>query len=470
MGALKEWMILPSKLRAARLENENLSLKCQLQALVIEDVTSVTNRDKKYKGNAYQTYSEAVKELADKYEGKADWGVVQTGNIIDVRASFISAGGLKVYPNKAAAMKQGGDEKNIADGKKKPDLKTFAANEMEFVQRFLEANSLDHEMVQQFAKEGELEGRFLGEVFWDKEAAMVMLRFKSWADTQYKVKPDAKDYSKFLEATWKDAADKPVTLKEDSFVYAKFAGRVHKADDPYPKVAKCLTQIEYLDKAIRDWREINRLFASPVPDLEFPDAADAKKAADASKDINWKTKKLISHTGKFSFKAPEMTGTDSLDREITMLAKMISGTTGVPVHFMGLPDLMSNRATAENLMELVSAATSKERAIWKGLYQSVIKKAIAMWNAQSGKTQLDASKLTVDIPYITQETWAKIRDVYLPLYNARAISLETLLAQLPDIDIDEELARKEKRDAEAMERFASTEDEDGNKEDDKEEE
>ena len=472
MGALKDWMRGPAKLEAMRLENENLTLKLEMQALVIEDVTSVTSRDKKYKGNAYQTYSEAVKELAEKYEGKADWGVVQTGNIIDIRAAFISAGGLKVYPNKAAAMKQGEGEKKPAEGKKKPDPKEFAANEMEFVQAFLEHNNLDHEMVQQFAKEGELEGRFLGELFWDEEAEMVSLRYRSWADTKYKVKTEARDYSKFLEATWTDTDNKPVTLKKEEFVYAKLAGRVHKADDPYPKVAKCLTQVEYLDMAIRDWREIDRLFASPVPDVEFDTADNAKKGADAVANINFKTKKMFSHTGKFTFKAPEMTGTDSLDREITMLSKMISGTTGVPVHFMGLPDLMSNRATAENLMELVSASTSKERAIWKGLYQSVIKKAIAMWNAQSGKTQLDASKLTVDIPYITQETWSKVRDVYLPLYNARAISLETLLAQLPDIDIDEELARKEKRDAEAMERFASTEDdkdEDLNNDDEEEE-
>lgn len=441
----------PSKLQAMRLERQNLALKCELQALVINDVTRVTDKDTKYKGNLYQTYGDAVKALADKYEGTADWGVVQTGNILDVRSAFISAGGLKVFPR---------------DRKKEE-----AAAEMEFVNRFLETNSLDHEMVQQFAKEGELEGQFLGELFWDEKAGMVMLRFRSWADTHYTIETDKRDYTKYLKAKWTDSTSgKEEALEAQSFAYAKLAGRIHKSDNPYPKCAKCLTQIEHLDKAIRDWREIDRLFAAPIPDIEFSTAAEAQKGAEAVAKINWKTKKLISHTGTFSFKAPDMQGTDSLDREITMLAKMISGTTGVPVHFLGLPDLMSNRATAENLMELVSASTTRERAIWKGFYQAVVKKAIEIWNDKSQKTPLDPTKVRVDIPYITAETWAKIQNVYLPLYQANAISLEALLAQLPEIDIDEELARKAKRDAEALERFAATGGEEDDQEEDEDEE
>ena len=127
MSAFKEWMKGPRQLQAMQLENENLSLRLQMQALVIEDITSVTNRDTKYKGNAYPAYADAIVELAQKYEGTADWGVVQTGNIIDVRSAFIAAGGLKVYPKDKKANK--------------------AENEMEFIQDFLEFNNLDREMV-----------------------------------------------------------------------------------------------------------------------------------------------------------------------------------------------------------------------------------------------------------------------------------------------------------------------------------
>jgi hypothetical protein len=46
---------------------------------------------------------------------------------------------------------------------------------------------------------------------------------------------------------------------------------------------------------------------------------------------------------------------------------------------------MSNRATAENLMELVSASTLKERETWIGAYEEVIVKGMAMVNKLKNK-------------------------------------------------------------------------------------
>ena len=461
MAPIKDFFAREMKLRAMSEENTALLRQLKLMALVVDDVEAVLERDKRYKGNAYQSYSEAVKELAAKYNGTAEWGVLQTGNIIDVRAAFISAGGLKIYPNKASALKKSPD--------KKPDLKSFAANEMDFIQRFLEANSLDHEMVQQFAREGELEGRFLAELVWDPDKGMVILQYRPWLETGYTVKNAPRDYTRFIEASWSQDS-KSVTVKEPAFAYAKLAGRVHKADDPYPKVAKCLTQIENLDKAIRDWREIDSLFAAPVPDVEFADAKVATAAAPVIEKMNFKIRKAFVHTGTFGYKSPDMAGTASLEREITMLSKMISGTTGTPVHFLGLPDLMSNRATADNLMELVSHSTSRERYSWIGFYQSVIAKAAAIYNDKSQKTKVDPTLLKVNIPYITQETWTKLDLVYLPLFQANAISLETLLSQLPEVDIDEEIERIEKRKEQGMERFAAISGKDEEDDEDEDEE
>jgi len=405
--------------------------------LVIDDATTVTSRDTKYRGNAYPTYSEAVQEIAEKYEGTADWGVLQTGNIIDVRAAFISGGGLKVYPK---------------DKRADP-----AEKEMEFIEAFLKYNNLDKEMVQEFAINAEIEGRFLGELFWDatvKPDGMVALRYRSWNAYNYNVETDPKDYAKYTKITWTDKGGAAKSLESAFFVYGRFGGRVHQPNSPYPKVAKCLTQIEDLDQALKDWRTINRLFAAPKPELEYPTAKEAKEAQEAVDKINFKIKTLFVHTGKFSYQSPSMEGTASIEKEIITKAKMISGTTGVPVQFLGLPDIASLRASSsENLTESISAATQKERIIWKGLYQEVIAKAMAMWDAMSNKTKLDPAKVTVDIPYITESHWGRVRDIWLPLYSASAISLKTLLSQLPDIDVDAELEEKEKRDAEAIERF-----------------
>jgi hypothetical protein len=149
-----------------------------------------------------------------------------------------------------------------------------------------------------------------------------------------------------------------------------------------------------------------------------------------------------------------MEGAQSLMEEIITLAKMISGTTGVPVQFLGLPDIASVRSSeSTNTAELVSAATQKERLIWKGIYQEMIRKAMAIWNEKSGLTTLDPALVTVDIPYITADHWARISDIWLPLYTGSAISQETLLEQVPGINIMAELKAKAEREAKMLADF-----------------
>jgi hypothetical protein len=326
---------------------------------------------------------------------------------------------------------------------------------MDFIEAFMDYNDLAREMVQEFAKEAEIEGCFLAELFWDEDAEMVSVRFRSRSQYNYTVQTDKRDYAYYVGVTWEENGAKK-SLSEKEFVYARFGGRVHQPNLPYPKVGKCLTQIESLDKALRDWREINRLFAAPKPHIECTskEEAEAMKLAVNAAYKNWKIKAVLCHTGKFSYLSPDIQGVDAIDKEITANAKMISGTTGVPVHFLGLPDLMSNRATAENLMELVSASTRKEREIWKGTYKQIIEKAMTIWNSRSGMTQLEPDALKVDIPYITEATWRRIVDVYLPLAMADKISDEALLMQVPGVDVEAEAKIAEERRRESLERFS----------------
>ncbi len=405
------------------------------QAMVIDDITSVTKRLQSGPyGNPYFTYSGAVIELARKYEGTSQWGVLQTGNIIDIRAAFIIGQGISVFPK---------------DKKEDP-----AVNEMAFIEDFMRFNDLDREMAQEFAKEAEIEGRWLGVFSWDAQAKMVTLRVRSWTSTQYTVVTDPQDYAWFTKILYKDPDGADQVINEGDFVYATFSGRVHQPYQPLPKVAKCLAQIENLDKALWDWREINRLFASPVPHVECANKEDARYMDDAvnGKDKdgrparNWKTKKLFIHTGKFEYSLPGDAGVKSLENEIVTNAKMISGTTGVPVHFLGLPELMSGRGTiGTGLMQLVSLSTSKERAIWIGTYEQIIAKAMAIYNSKMGldqkskEKQLDPEKLKVTIPFISDDTWGRIKDVWLPMYLADSVSLQTFLSQIPGIDVEDEL-------------------------------
>jgi hypothetical protein len=323
--------------------------------------------------------------------------------------------------------------------------------ELEFAKAFLAYNGLDAENAQEFAKEAEMEGKMLVKLFWVDENKMVAARFMPWKDKKYVVTSDKQDYLKYTKVTFTPPGEAEQVIEPANFVYKKFGGVIAEPNSAAPKIMKCLTQVESIDKALRDWREINRIYASPIPDMEYE---DRQKAAQASEDfaegVNWKIKKMFFHTGKFKYVQPDATNVEMLAREIETNAKMISGTTGVPVHFLGYPDLMSNRATAENLMELILAQTNKERIIWTGAYKEMLEKAAAIYNEKTGlgqmSTKLDMRKVRVYIPLITREQWERLEKVFVPLSIAGKISDEMMLSQIPGVDIKEEKERREAED------------------------
>jgi len=76
------------KLQNGRHEKLEGTVK-RLQALVKKGMLTLTDETATYVGNKYNTYSSAVEEINKKYIGTADWGVLQTGSIVDLRAAFI---------------------------------------------------------------------------------------------------------------------------------------------------------------------------------------------------------------------------------------------------------------------------------------------------------------------------------------------------------------------------------------------
>lgn len=416
----------------------------RLTHLVKDDILTLQDKTTKYKGNEYTSYKSAVEEINKKYNGTADWGVLQTGSIIDLRAAFIIGEGLKIV-------------------KKADD----ADAEYEWVEKFLEYNDLDKEVAQEFAKEAEIEGKLAMKLILEKipdpkegeEKYAVSARYVSWTENNYTIKTNPQDYMKYENMTWKPKTkDKIEVLEAKDFVYKKFGGRINKPNLSAPKIMKCLTQIENLDKALRDWREINRIFAGPILGVECKDAKDVKSAQDALLNKNWKIKKVFIATAKLYFAQFNIKGVESLENEIITLSKMISGTTGIPVHFLGLPELMSNRAVAENLMELIHAATMKERETWKGAYEEIIAKAMRLFNEKENKgmskaKQLDPAKIGVEIPMITKEHWDHLEKIYLPAVIAGKISDEAFQEKIPGFDIEADRKRKEIKEASEFERI-----------------
>ncbi|MFA5377900.1 MAG: hypothetical protein WC455_19275 [Dehalococcoidia bacterium] len=433
-------------LQAIRQQRDELSIltgkyQAQISELLVDNILAVKELEKSYVGNDYQNYDLAIAEIDKKYRGIADWGCLQTSTIIDLRAAFILGEGPQV----------------TAATEKKED----AQRELDWCKDFFAYNGLDSEMTQEIAKEAEIEGKIALRLIWDEEPykthskGMVSVRFISYLDKKYKVIANKNDYLWYEKMTWGAKGDIPaVEVEEPEFVYKKFGGRISDPNDAQPRIQRCLTQIDRLDRALRDLREINHILSSPTPDFQVDDMAVATQMLALIKDTNWRIGKAIVHVGQFKMVGPDSAGIMNLVAEIELLVKMISGTTSIPIHYLGLLDLLKNRATGDNTRELVMAATTRERAIWVGAFEELIDKAMVMYNQKTGTVQksTDGGKLIPDnvsvvIPQISQEHWDHIRDVYIPAQTAGIISRDTVAAQIPGVDVGKEKLLREESDA-----------------------
>lgn len=429
----------------------------ETQELLVKDILSLKETSRGYTGNDYQDYAAAVQAISDKYNNLADWGCLQTGAIVDLRAAFILGEGIKIVP--------------------RTDTKGEAEAEMQWTKDFVEYNGLDSEMAQELAKEAEMEGKIALRLFWDEpkpgeefrgRPGMVSVRFLSWLQKKYTVTPDPQDYLWYKELSWPAGSESSATKRsgttgtvgkelatwpagkvlEDEFVYRKFGGRIYDANTAQPKVMKCLTQIDRLDKALRDLREINHLFASPTPDFKVETAQQATALLEHLEKINWKIGKAIAHVGDFAMVSPESSGVANLVAEIELTVKMISGTTSIPIHYLGLLDLLKNRATGDNTRELVMAGTVRERMTWVGVFEELVEKAMRMYNAKAGTAQksaaggkLDPEKVGIEIPVVSEDQWEHIK-VLIPAALGGIVSNEYVRTQIPNLDTEEEAVRE----------------------------
>ena len=420
-------------------------LKTQNERLVHEFVLMKGEADKKYVGNEYKDYKTAVKAISEKYVGTADWGVLQTRNIIDLRSAFILGEGIRVsHTTKTRAE---------------------AEQELGFAKDFVRFNNLDGQLDQQMAKEAEIEGKIaikltledLKEKPYNKWTSMVSTRYLSWQLLDYKIEADPVDYLLYKKLTWpkKTVGTKEIPLGDlepSRFVYAKFGGRLNEPNEAQPKIMACLSMVDRLDKALRDLREIMHYFASPTPHFKVASKEEGVALDEYLRSINWKIGHFVVTTAEFSIVSADVRGAETLVSEIELAVKMISGATGIPIHYLGLLDLLKNRATGENVRELIMAATTSERQTWIGVYEEVFTKAMEMWNRnnasqKSEDAQLDPTRVKVDIPQITQEHWDRVEKVLIPAATGGIISKEYVAEQIPGIDIEAESERRKTREA-----------------------
>ena len=439
-----------------KLKTDFKVLKFEMQGYV--DALSGEESASPYGTNNYRDYVRAVHELNQKYENAAAWGNALAANIIDFRAAVTVSSGPQYKPAMDSTIKQKDEEGKNVGSQENKEVQAFesiegeAAAEMDFCRSFFEVNDIDHETPQEWGREGELEGRVAVELKWDADKKQVIAKHYPWLVYRY-TEVRNKQNPKIVESIKWDARSEvgieAGSIGGDQLVCRRFSGRL-SAKLPTTKVMRCLTQIEYIDQAFRDWREINRMYAAPIPIFECKTAEEAEEMkATLAAGLNFKIKKAWAIMGNFRYAGPEMTGIDSLEREIKRQACFVSGTTGYPLQFL-LPDMLSNRSTSENIMESALVHTASERAIWTGFYEELIAKAMMMYSVNTNKTALDPNKIAVSISLMTESQWQRLTSFWLPAFKDDLVTREAVLPQIPDFNVREEMDRRKEADAEKV--------------------
>jgi len=385
-----------------------------------------------YNGNPYKSYETQVTATANMYDGFADWGCQQVKSIIDARAALTAGSG--VQPKVTDVVENEGGAKK----------------ELEWVRKFVQFNGLQGKTGVEWAKEAEIEGKCLAKLSLDRKFGQIVVRFIPWSQRSYTVHTDTDDYEHYTGVEFHDEGKK-VSWGEDDFVYTKFGGRINNPNISPTKIGVVLGKIEALDKALRDLREVNHLFASPTPTFECEDKNAAEELYDMLESIKWTIgKMLVVGAAKYKMVGVDLAAVETLEREITINAKIVSGAVGLPVHFLGFPELMSNRSTADSSMEMVFSSVHRERETWVKFYTELFRKAIVMSNKYLNTT-LDGDKVCAEIPHSSNTKMRQVIEFWMELADRDAISKETLVEQIPGIDAQQELNRlkKEKKEAEA---------------------
>jgi hypothetical protein len=368
--------------------------------------------------NPYTTKEAQVAEIIRKFHGIADYGNQFVQRIIAVKTSFVMPKGVGLAVEDAAADP--------------------AEAEMEFLEQFLDYNDLNQELALDLLKEKEIEDGILVRLDWNLADSQVEIRYVSWSDTRYALTPAvAGDYRYIGSASW-TYEDRQVTLPWEQFVYTAFNRRANSFTG-YPGLGSVLRECEDADKILRDWRKISHLFAKQTPYFKCKDRQEVDATTAAISDSGWKIGQSLVGTAEFSLVYPEGITVDLLMQELLNKVKMISGATGVSVHFLGFPDVMSNRATADAMQAPVEVVSQGELGRWLGFYEELFDKAIVMRNRYLGPP-LRPGLVKPQIVRYTPQQMTDAKDVWIPAFEKNLVSRREARAKLPDIQVDDEAA------------------------------
>lgn len=363
--------------------------------------------------NAYNTYDSQVTETYRKYNGLASFGGQQVRAVVDLRTAFVAGEGISISCE---------DERSA-----------------KWIESFLNRNLLQGPNFMNAVKGSELCGQVLfvlNKGAWlDDSLYIKAIRFPYNIKKPFKpvykdnrLKDEVLDIMVKGEMGWESASFR-------NFIYIRTGGDDGSTEGPVTKTGTVLTDMENYDRAIKDMRRNNHIFARITPTWETESPSETKSLRDQLNEIKWKIGDAFIGKAKFDYKTPKSGAHDNLAIELASTIKTISAVTGVPVHWLGYVDLMSNRSTADSLYELIKNATILERQIWESSLYVLIVKAQELYIDSGGE---ELSKINYDfqvrLPLIDfNEFLNRVKGLQIA-YMDGAISMDDYRNALPGID------------------------------------
>jgi len=403
-------------LEAIQVTNANLMLRLQ-------DTTSVD-------ANPYKTHLEQVTEIMLEYAGGTDLGSDLIKRVINISAA------LKV-PNGLALE---GDPKSA---------------EFIYLTKFMGANQLNEGLCTELSKEGEKQGQVLVQLPWDPNTLMVKVFYYPWDTYQYEVRPIGfNNMTPPYEISWQAVADSTLeagVLNNSEIAFVAFNLQFKSNDklqliiEGSPTLANCLQRIDDIGLDLIDWRQSNKLYAHPTPNLKIEDADEAQSINDKVSSSGWTTGQMLISSGDLTMVVPEnfyLTIKEAIHTNI----QFVSGATGLSVAWLGFPNLMSNRAVSDSLGEPLEIVAANDITSWKSFYEQMFDNVIEIRNINMPKRKkLRTGKVKPLLKPMSDRIWQQLIRLYLPAAEGKTMSRETFWRMIPGFPIEEERERFKKQ-------------------------
>jgi hypothetical protein len=368
-------------------------------------VTEALSSAKVVDENNYRTYASQVQAAHQMYDANTKYGAEFFGGILDTRVAFIMGEGINVTADKKATEK--------------------------YIRKFLKENKLNGSQLFRYGEVGELEGKVLTLLKPNRKKEYVSTSIFSWYDNRYSVQRIGDN--RFIVTYIDKVTGKTHTINKN-FNYAIIGGTYRRVEETPSRTLKVITQIENASRGMYDLQKNSHVFGKITPTWETQD----QMAADAiNKDVEaaaWEIGQGYAGTAKFHYAEPSGGAAKQLVDTILSNLRAVSASTGIPIHWLAWPDLMSNRATAENMAEMIQAATRKERLIYQETFTEIIEMSMDMAIDAGFENNNIKGDFEINIPFISMAMIKALGEIFLSLEAAGVISMATMRNKTPGID------------------------------------